>query len=91
MILDSTPITLLMLLFGISAFIIILLLPALLELKRPRDAGPRIIMEDVIVTQGFQARGITLIASIEQEKLGSDQTVVRKIADIIAVLPNLEA
>jgi len=48
-------------------------------------------MEDVIVTQGFQARGITLIASIEQEKLGSDQTVVRKIADIIAVLPNLEA
>jgi len=91
MISDPTPTTLIMLFFGVSAFIIILLLPALLELKKPKDAGPRIIMDDAIVTRRFQARGIVSIASIEEEKLGLDQTVSMKIADVIAVLPNLEA
>jgi len=48
-------------------------------------------MDDAIVTRRFQARGIVSIASIEEEKLGLDQTVSMKIADVIAVLPNLEA
>ncbi len=80
-----------MLLFGVSVFIFIVLLPALLELKRPRDAGPRMIMGDAIITWRFQGRGNMLLASIEEEKLGFDQTIVKRIADIIAVLPNLEA
>ena len=86
---NPTP-TLIMLLLGVSAFIFIMLLPALLELKRPRDAGPRIIMDDIPITQRFQTREIILLASIEEEKFGLDQTIVKKIADIIAVLPNLE-
>jgi len=48
-------------------------------------------MEDAIITQRFQARGIAPITSIEEEKLWLDHTVAKKIADIIAVLPNLEA
>lgn len=91
MIPNPTPTTLIMLLFGVSAFIFIMLLPALLELKRPRDAGPRKIMADVIITQCFQARGTIPLASIEEEKFGLDQTIVKKIVDIIAVLSNLEA
>ncbi len=91
MISNPTPTTLILLLFGVSAFIFILLLPALLELKRPKDAGPRIITDGIVITQRFQARGAIPLASIEEEKFGLDQTIVKKIADVIAVLPNLEA
>lgn len=85
------PTTLIMLLLGVSIFIFAMLLPALIELKRPRDAGPRIIMEDVIAASCFQARAVITLLSIEEEKFGLDKTVVKKIADIIAFLPNLEA
>jgi len=68
-----------------------MLLPALFELKRPKDAGPRIIMGDVIIMQYLPKRKILPLQSIEEEKLGLDQTIVKKITDIIAVLPNLEA
>ena len=87
---NPTP-TLIMLLLGVSAFIFIMLLPALLELKRPRDAGPRIIMDDVFIVQRFRAREIVPLANIEEERFGLDKTIVNKITDIIAVLPNLEA
>jgi len=90
MIPNQTPTTLIMLLFGVSVFIFVMLLPALLELKKPKDAGPRMIMDDIIITQHLQQRGIIPLASIEEEKFGTDLTIVKKIADIIAVLPNLE-
>jgi hypothetical protein len=40
---NLTPVhyILIFLIIAIAAFIIILLLPALLELRRPKDAGPR--------------------------------------------------
>jgi len=84
------PTTLIMLLLGVSVFIFIMLLPALIELKRPKDAGPRIIMDDVITASRFQARVAVPLSSIEEEKFGLDKTIVKKIADIIAFLPNLE-
>ena len=66
-------------------------LPALLELKKPRDAGRRIIMDDVIIAQRFRAREIFPLANIEKEKFGLDQTIVKRITDIVSFLPNLEA
>jgi hypothetical protein len=63
---------------------------ALIELKRPRDAGPR-IMGDVVAASRFQTRAVITLLSIEEEKFGLDKTVVKKIADIIAFLPDLEA
>lgn len=91
MISNPTPTTLTMLLLGVSAFILIMLLPAILELKRPRDAGPRIIMEDAVIAQRFQSREIIPLANMEEERFGLDQTIIKRIIDIIAFLPNLEA
>jgi hypothetical protein len=91
MIPNLNPTTLMMLIFGVSTFIFIMFLPALLELKKPRDAGPRIIMDDVIIAQRFRAREIIPLANIEKEKFGLDQTIVKRITDIVSFLPNLEA
>jgi hypothetical protein len=89
MIPNPTPTTFILLILGVSTFIFITLLPALLELKRPKDAGPRLIMNDVPVLQPQVREGI-LIVNVEEDHI-FDQTLVKKIADIIAVLPNLEA
>jgi len=80
-----------MLLLGVSAFILIMLLPAILELKRPRDAGPRIRMDDAVIAQRFQYGEIIPLANMEEERFGLDQTIIKRIIDIIAFLPNLEA
>ena len=61
-----------------------MLLPAFLELKKPRDAGPRIIMDNIIVIPQLQT-------IVEEEKFVLDHALFRKIAEILAVLPNLEA
>jgi hypothetical protein len=76
-----------MLILGVSTFIFIMLLPALLELKKPRDAGPRMIIDDAHFTQPKITT--MLIANVEEEQ-GFDQVLVKKIADVISVLPNLE-
>jgi len=91
MIPNLNPPTLMMLIFGVSTFIFIMFLPALLELKKPRDAGRRIIMDDVIIAQRFRAREIFPLANIEKEKFGLNQTIVKRITDIVSFLPNLEA
>lgn len=64
-------------------------LPALLELKKPKDAGPRMILNDVAVLQQLQIVQKIPIANMEED-LRFDQTVVKKIANVIAMLPNLE-
>jgi len=90
MIPNSNPTTLILLAFGASVFIFIMLLPALLELKKPKDAGPRMIMDDLVVAQYFPKKGIIQLQSIDEEKFGLDKTIVKKIADVISFLPNLE-
>jgi hypothetical protein len=77
--------TLAMLIFGVSAFIFITLLPALLELKKPKYAGPRKIMNDTDIP-----KSLSQMAVLEktEERIEQDQTVFKKIADIISVLPN---
>jgi len=79
--------TLAMLILGASAFIFIMLLPAILELKKPKDAGPRKIMEDADIP-----RSLTQLAMLERTggKIELDQTALKKLADVISVLPNLE-
>jgi hypothetical protein len=91
MIPNPTPTTVAILLFGVSVCIFLMLLPALLELKRPKDAGPRMIMDDITINQHSQRGAMIPLASIEEEKFRLDQTLVKKIAEVIAFLPNLEA
>ncbi|MDI6846567.1 MAG: hypothetical protein QMD23_00310 [Candidatus Bathyarchaeia archaeon] len=84
-----TSTTLITLCFGVLIFIFIMFLPALLELKKPKDAGPRMILNDVAVLQQLQIVQKIPIANMEED-LRFDQTVVKKIANVIAMLPNLE-
>jgi len=64
-------------------------LPALLELKKHKDAGPRLIMNDAPIMQ-TKMRETVLIVNVEEEH-GFDQVLAKKMADVMAVLPNLEA
>jgi len=86
---SPTPTTFILLILGVSAFILIMLLPAFLELKRPRDTGPRVIMDNVSALQQ-RAKDTFMIANIEEEQR-FDQALIKKIADVIASLPSLDA
>jgi hypothetical protein len=81
---NPNPMTFIVLILGVSTFILIMLLPAFLELKKPRDAGPRTIMNNIIAIP-------QLPTIMEDEKLILDPTLYQKIAEILVVLPNLEA
>ena len=80
---NPNPMTFVVLILGVSTFILIMLLPAFLELKKPRDAGPRTIMNNIIAIP-------QLPTIMEDEKIVLDQALRQKIASIIAFLPNLE-
>jgi hypothetical protein len=86
MIQNPTPTTFFVLLAGVSTFILIMLLPSLVELKRPKDAGPRMIMDYTFFT--LPEIGETIEIGIGEQRF--DLTVVQKLASIIAVLPNIE-
>jgi hypothetical protein len=84
MFLTPNPMTFIVLFLEVSTFILIMLLPAFLELKKPRDAGPRTIMNNIVAIP-------QLPTIMEDEKIVLDQALRQKIASIIAVLPSLEA
>jgi hypothetical protein len=85
--LPNLALTFVIISLGVSIFIIIMLLPAFLELKKPKDAGPRMI-KDYTFTANLVTKEI-LIVNLE-EKQEFDQTLVKKIVDVINALPNLE-
>jgi hypothetical protein len=85
---NPTPTTVFMLFFGVLVFLLIMLLPALLELKRPSDAGPRVITENASAILPPIRKKI-LIVDVEEEQR-FDQALVTKISQILAFLPNLE-
>jgi len=87
---NLNPTAFITLILGVSTFIFIMLLPALLELKRPKDAGPRAIMDNTSTIQSQIREKTILIVNVEEEQ-GFDQALIKKISDIIAVLPSLEA
>ncbi|MGQ9624527.1 MAG: hypothetical protein ACUVUF_04190 [Candidatus Bathycorpusculaceae bacterium] len=66
-----------------------MLLPAILELKRPKDAGPRRIEDFNTIKYSSIKVGIPLV-NIEEEHFGLDQKIVSRLAEIIAILPNVE-
>jgi hypothetical protein len=84
---DQTITTFVSLFFGVSALILIMFLPALLELKKPRDAGPRNITEN-----NSNPMDLLPLQSIErEEKHRLDNEITKRIVEIIAALPNLES
>ena len=76
------------LILGIPILILIMLLPPLLELKKPKDGGPRMIMDNISEVQ-IQIMRMIPIASIEDEQK-FDSSLIQPLAKIIEVLPSLE-
>jgi hypothetical protein len=86
---DPDPMSSILLIVGASTFILTMLLPALQELKEPKNAESRRIMNHARNVQLYLKQNFP-IANIEGEGRFSS-TLVEKIAIVIAFLPNLEA
>lgn len=71
------------------ALILITFLPAFIELKKPKDGGPRMITAKIPGMKPRIARFISL-ANIEDEQT-YDGSLNQKMVKIIGVLPSLEA
>jgi len=76
------------LVFGVLAFILVMLLPAFLEIKKPKDSGPRMIAGCSLDT--WLRMDEMLILNMEKEER-CDQIIVTRLTAILSVLPNLEA
>ena len=72
-----------------SALILITFLPAFIELKKPKDRGPRSITAEIPEMNLCITRFIS-IANIEDEQI-FDSSLIQTMTKIIAVLPSLEA
>jgi len=73
------------LIMGIATFIFIMLLPALIEVKKPKDAGPRIIENSNIVPQINEKP----LFNMDDEQ-HFDKKLTQKVAEILSLLHNLE-
>lgn len=72
----------------VALTMLIMLLPAILELKKPLDAGPRLIMNDATQFAAVQSR--IPLKNLEDESKPVNQLKV-KLTDFHSLLPNLEA
>ncbi|MEM3703971.1 MAG: hypothetical protein QXX79_06120 [Candidatus Bathyarchaeia archaeon] len=74
---------------GVLTFIIVMLLPAIIELKRPKDPGPRIILEKTPYLANFQPMlGLPPLEAYETIKI--DPESIGRLAKVLAALPVLD-
>jgi hypothetical protein len=85
---DTTPVMMFITLAsGVVVFILVMFLPALFELRNPEDSGPRKIMDGA-----SEALSQMKISSLERgEETQVDRALVKKIASVLSVLPDLES
>jgi len=78
----------LIIIMGIPLLFLIMFLPALLEVRKPKDCGPRMIMDKV---PGFhiQPRLFIGIENIEDETK-FEYLLLLRLTKIVEVLPSLE-
>ncbi len=90
---DLDPTSALIVLFVVSPFLIfILFLPAIIELKKPRDRGPRLIMDKIPTPKLSFLYGIVPLDKVEFEwERDFDLSLIHSVAAIIEVLPKFEA
>jgi len=75
---------------AVLAFIIVMLMPALFELKKPKDAGPIIMLEDMLYLQILNASPNIPLLDVDDEKVELNQNIIEKMVKVLAVLPKLE-
>lgn len=80
--------TFILLTLGVLTFLFIMLLPSLIELKKPKDAGPKMIAE---YTFGTRSKTQDILMMDMEEEQAFDQIFIKKMVDIISFLPNIEA
>ena len=71
------------------SLLFLMLLPTLLELRKPRDAGPRRIMDDLSWKAGVQGWPSNMRNMEKLEKF--DAGLVVSLGKLFAVLPNLDS
>jgi len=75
---------------AVLTFLIVMLMPALFELKKPKDAGPRIMLEDTLYSKILNASPNIPLLDVDDEKVELDQEIIKRMAKVLAVLPRLE-
>ena len=80
--------TILVLVLGTPLLILIMFLPVLIELRKPKDCGPRMIMDKVPVFH-VQPRVVVAIANIEEE-IKFEYSLLPRLLKVIELLPSLE-
>ena len=68
--------------------ILILFLPTIVELKKPKDRGPRMIMAEVPEVTLSLVHVIPIVNMEAEQKF--DSSLTQRMAKIIAFLPSLE-
>ncbi|MEM2911990.1 MAG: hypothetical protein QXM52_07535 [Candidatus Bathyarchaeia archaeon] len=85
----STLASIIPLFIAVLAFIIVMLLPAIIELKKPKDAGPRIILEDMLSLQILSVSPEIPLLDFDDE-VELNQKIIERMAKVLAILPKLE-
>jgi hypothetical protein len=79
-----------LLIVGTPMLILALLLPAIIELKKPKDKGPRVIMSEFPETQEQKLWFARLNIMGVEEEHNFDRSLIQSIAAVIEGLPSLE-
>lgn len=87
MIPNPNPLFEIALFFGILFFIILTFLPSIIELKKPKDPGPRIIREYDIV----YIHDLDLKKTYEEDELKVNTLIFRDAMAFLTFLPDLES
>ncbi len=73
---------------GTPVLIVIMFLPAVFELKKPKDRGPRLIMDDSL-DEHMRLVGAVRFVNIEEEQR-FDGSIIQSLMAKIDFLPSLE-
>ena len=79
--------TILILVLGTPLLILIVFLPALIELRKPKDCGPRMILGKM--PEFYVQPRVVAIANIEEE-IKFECSLLPRLLKVIEVLPSLE-
>lgn len=75
------------LVFGTPVLILFFFLPAFVELRKPKDCGPRIIMEN-LPRLSFSIHNIHRLEDFEEERIA--ESCLAQVLKVIEFLTNVE-
>jgi len=85
----EAPLVLVVLFSGSAILFLLMLIPSFLELKKPKDDGPRMIMDDIAELTAQSMRfEINFISSLEEKD--SSAKLKPTIAGVLGVLQNID-